>query len=240
MEKLKIGKFSFSIEKIYLLILGFIAFLPIAAPILLNLGLGWLAKKIYFIYSFFCHQFSERSLYLFDTQFAWCARDTGIWTGIFFTALAVKFFKLKPIKWYFLLLFLVPIALDGGIQTISTIRGIGVASSEIFYLSNNFFRYVTGFFLGMGVSLWISPQIINKAGAGVTTKKFLAIFFLGVVFYLVLVFLWQVTSYRVLPSNILDSVAKERSEMYFERRKDAPCPTSGIADIIQIDCFFKE
>lgn len=233
------NKFSFKIEKIYLFILGLVAFLPVVAPVLLNLGLEWIAKKIYFIYSFFCHQFSERSLYLFDTQYAWCARDTGIWAGIFFTALAVKFFKLKPIKWYFLLLFFVPIALDGGIQTISTIRGIGISYSEYFYFSNNFLRFVTGFFLGMGVSLWISPQIINKASANITTKNFLAIFFLGVVFYLVLVFLWQVTSHKVLPSNVLDSVPKKRSEMYFERRKDAPCPTSGIADIIQVDCFFR-
>lgn len=222
---------------------SFIAFVPLTAPLFLAVGLQSIAKKIYFIYSFFCHQFSSRSLHLFDYQYAWCARDTGIWIGIMLTAFYVKFTKTQGIKWYWLPLFALPVALDGGIQTISTIVNMA-GTSEWFYLSNNLTRFLTGLFLGIGVSLWVSPQLRaefeNTKGRAI--KKFkviLTIFIAGFISYVFLIFGWNVTAKNIYPVGLFDNIPKISNKNFFARREDAPCSTNGLEDIIQIECFFK-
>ena len=47
---------------------GILVLAPFFAPILMHLGLVGPAQLIYFIYSFLCHQMSQRSFFLFGTH----------------------------------------------------------------------------------------------------------------------------------------------------------------------------
>lgn len=243
----------------YLATLTVLVSLPILAPILLKLGLTFPAKIIYLIYSFFCHQFATRSIHIYDLQYAWCSRDTGIWLGMALTAWALKYRKVKPIKWYWVLPFVVPIALDGGIQTIFTMLNLsysGGLSGIPIYSSNNLVRFLTGAFFGIGLSLWISGTFIEdlikddeqeeKKEVKLVKKlfnrqvKFVALL-MGVLlsFYLFSVAIWKVTSISILPTDIADSAVKLQNSNFFERRADAVCPTHGAEDIFSFECFFE-
>ncbi|CAG1021728.1 hypothetical protein DOJK_01200 [Patescibacteria group bacterium] len=244
---------------LYLGILTTLVALPILAPVLLRLGLELPAKMIYFVYSFFCHQFASRSIHLFDYQFAWCARDTGIWLAVAVVAWLLKFKIVKPIKWYWVIPFVIPIALDGGIQTAFTalnIEGASTLSNLPLYASNNLIRFVTGAFFGVGLSLWISGTFIEdaepelKESQNTKAKNFIDVFKILQVKKVALIMavlvtiygasiqLWRLTSNEVLPTNTLDSVVKLQNLNFFERRADGVCPTSGVEDIFNWNCFF--
>jgi uncharacterized membrane protein len=49
---------------------GIFVILPWLAPMLMQLGLTWPGRAIYFIYNFFCHQLPERSWFLFGPNFS--------------------------------------------------------------------------------------------------------------------------------------------------------------------------
>lgn len=70
---MKNQKFRIFLNKYWLLVfsLGYGLFvgLPFIAPVLMELGLGKAAKVIYTIYSFLCHQFPQRSFFLFGEKF---------------------------------------------------------------------------------------------------------------------------------------------------------------------------
>lgn len=131
--------------------------MPVLAPILLHLGANSFAGAIYTVYSFFCHQQHWKSLHLFDYQVAWCARDMFIWASMLFTLVLVKSKKVQPLGLFWLLIYTIPIALDGGLQTVATI--IGFDSSSPFYTSNNFFRMITGTLFGGALGLFMFPRI---------------------------------------------------------------------------------
>lgn len=252
--------------------------LPIIAPILAKVGensqlLDRISKIIYFIYSFTCHQFAYRSLVLFDYQYAWCARDTGIWLGMLLPAILVT--KVKGIKWYWVLPFLVPIALDGGIQTVATLIGVqptGVVG-DAWYVSNNLMRFMTGALFGIGISLWISPfmhealmvvkkqedrkdnEILKVHGELVESvalpfdklrvtfqtwaapvTKLLGIMF---VIYFGFVTLWNITSMKNKPSDILDTAVKLPAKDFYTRRAWGPC-TAGIDDLVRASCLLRQ
>jgi len=145
----------------YLGVMTLLSVLPVLAPIFLKLGLTFPSKIIYLVYSFFCHQFAYRSIHLFDYQFAWCSRDTGIWLGVCVVAWLMKLKKIKPIKWYWSIPFIIPIALDGGLQTVFTLLSFhttGIVGP--LYESNNLMRFITGTLFGIGLSLWISGVLL--------------------------------------------------------------------------------
>lgn len=246
----------------YLGIITSLSLLPILAPILLKVGLVFPAKVIYFVYSFFCHQFATRSIHLYDIQYAWCSRDTGIWLGVALVAWALKLKKVKPIQWYWIIPFVIPIALDGGLQTIFTMLNLsnsGGLTGIPLYASNNLVRFLTGAFFGVGLSLWISGTFIeglvdnssvdksaSKEIKGLKkiirdsqAKPILAIMSLLILFYLASVGLWKVTSINILPSDAADSAVRLQDSNFFERRADAVCPTNGVEDLFSFDCFFK-
>lgn len=52
----------------FLIIYGIWVWLPFLAPMLMNLGLTSAGNIVYFIYSFFCHQLPERSLFFFGEK----------------------------------------------------------------------------------------------------------------------------------------------------------------------------
>jgi uncharacterized membrane protein len=152
--KLFLLKHAFDFFIIFFVILNLA---PIMAPVFAHVGLNGPAKIIYFIYSFFCHQFHWRSLHIFDHQCAWCTRDTFIWGAILLVAIIVKLYKVKALKWYWIIPFVIPIALDGVIQTIATI--VGYDSDEPYYMSTNATRMFTGATFGAGLSMWMMPTL---------------------------------------------------------------------------------
>jgi uncharacterized membrane protein len=104
-----------------------------------------------------CHQLEERSLQVSGETLAVCARDTGIYIGIFSTLVYLHFSKRKQsitipsIKVSFLLLlFLVPLIIDG------------LGSYSHLFDSNNPRRLVTGIAFGMVLPYFIYPLLSKK------------------------------------------------------------------------------
>ncbi len=105
-----------------------------------------------------CHQLEERSLVVSGEALAVCARDTGIYIGIFSTLIYLHFFKqdknmtIPSIKISFLLLlFLVPLIIDG------------LGSYLNVFESTNVRRLVTGTLFGFVLPYFIYPLLSMKA-----------------------------------------------------------------------------
>jgi len=251
-------KLSFS--NVFLIGLGGLNILPFLAPILMAIGATPLAKVIYFIYSFFCHQISWRSLQVGDHQCAWCSRCMAMWGGTFLMALVIKIFGLKGLKWYQILPFMIPIALDGGIQTIASVLSIN--NNDPVYISTNLMRWITGGFFGIGLGATMMPIILESEAAtklGKTAQAIKAKFKLNTskgiliviatlaVLYLTIVGAWNLSSQTYKPSNFLDSGIKLPADKGFEleRRGRGICPvridsdTVRITDALALDCFLE-
>jgi uncharacterized membrane protein len=149
--------------------------LPFLAPVFMHIGLSSLAKGIYFIYSWLCHQLPERSFFLFGAKFtyplneiqsawqatnnpailrqfignpdfgwkvAWSDRMVSMYTSLWLFGIIwwpIRR-KLKPLPWWGLLLFLLPIILDGGTHFFSDLAGIG----QGFRYTNTWLAVLTG------------------------------------------------------------------------------------------------
>jgi uncharacterized membrane protein len=247
---MKLLAYTKRVEFWFISFITLIVFLPILAPILSTIGLHQPAKLIYFVYSFTCHQYSTRSLHLFDHQYAWCARDTGIWMAFWLTLILYRFGYIPRMKFKYFLLCVLPIALDGGIQTIATVMNLdssGFLVLKPFYTSNNLFRFMTGAIFGMGISLLIIPQIVipkrelelkmellkSKEKFLKFSKLILALFLI----YFSLVTIWSLTSSSVKPTNLLDTEPKIQTNLYV-RRANGECPTNPKSDLFMLECFF--
>jgi uncharacterized membrane protein len=119
-------------------------------------------RLLHEIFHFFghaiCHQLNDRSLHISGEFLSVCARDTGIYIGIFSTLLYLYLFKRKAsitipsIKVSFLLLlFLVPLLIDG------------FGSYMHLFESNNARRLVTGISFGYALPYFLYPLLSNKS-----------------------------------------------------------------------------
>ncbi|MCA9380677.1 DUF2085 domain-containing protein [Candidatus Dojkabacteria bacterium] len=243
----------------YFLFLFLLVTLPIIAPILSAIGLHIISEKIYLIFSLFCHQFDTRSIHIFDYQYAWCARDFGIWLGLSIGSVLYKIGILKKVKIWHLVLFITPIALDGGIQTITTLEAInpfGIIQGDNFYVSNNLFRFLTGSFFGLGVSLFIAQNIIesrhyrfikkikakakNKLPNWIfnTNWKRIIITMVGLlIVYFLLIQIWNLSSHEYKPTNALDSIPKVQHDYFFIRRAHGECPADKESGLFNFECL---
>jgi uncharacterized membrane protein len=111
--------------------------LPVLAPILLAFGFSGPANIIYSLYRAACHQLPSRSYFIFGEQVAFCQRDIAIYAALFLGGLVYSWarhrLKPLPLRWY--ILFLVPIAVDGGTQMVSQlIEAISITYLWIFGL----------------------------------------------------------------------------------------------------------
>lgn len=104
-----------------------------------------------------CHQLEERSLHVSGDALAVCARDTGIYIGIFSTLIYLFFSKrgqritIPSIKTSFLLLlFFVPLMIDG------------LGSYTHLFESNNLRRLLTGIAFGFVLPYFIYPLLSKK------------------------------------------------------------------------------
>jgi uncharacterized membrane protein len=59
----------------FLILYGIWVWLPFLAPVLMKLGLSGAGSAVYFIYSFFCHQLPERSLFFFGEKTMYSLRE---------------------------------------------------------------------------------------------------------------------------------------------------------------------
>lgn len=110
-----------------------------------------LQRLVYTIGDLNCHQQADRSFFLNDNQLPICARDLGILGGLIL-GLAAYMFVRRPVRWAVLLLLLVPMALDGGAQALTS------------YESSNLIRAMTGCLAGLGLG-W---------GVGMLVERFFA------------------------------------------------------------------
>ena len=109
-------------------------------------SLNPLARAIYWIGDGECHQISNRSLFLNDNQMPFCARDLGLFLGLA-AGFGLASFVLIRIHPVLVLVGLVPMAVDGGIQLVTE------------YESNNPLRLITGFVAGVALSLMFAHMI---------------------------------------------------------------------------------
>ena len=203
-------------DHVYDLFVGSIAILnilPVLAPLLAKLGAILPAKAIYTLYSLFCHQLHWRSMHVCDHQYGWCSRCTFMWFNILLSVIAVKFFKVKEIKWYWFIILITPMALDGLVQTVATMMGI-TTFTEISYMSSNFMRMFTGSMFGIGFGLLIFTNlkdvVLLEKGIkdeGRSLSKIIFFIFsmiLSFIVYILMIMLWDATSTEYKPDNILD------------------------------------
>lgn len=103
-------------------------------------NLGPVPHAVYWLGDAECHQLASRSFFLNGNQMPFCARDLGLFLGLMVGFLAATFvrWKIPPL---FVLLGLVPIAIDGGLQQVTT------------YESNNLLRVATGLVAGLVLAL---------------------------------------------------------------------------------------
>ena len=158
-----------NILNIFLIFLIILNIAPILAPILLSIGANSPSKAIYFVYSFFCHQQHWKSLHIMDHQCAWCTRDMFIWGSLLFVLILVKYKKIQPLTFYWMVIYSIPIALDGGLQTLGTITGY--SSGNPFYTSNNFFRMITGTIFGSALGLFMFTRIKEMVNEDILNDK---------------------------------------------------------------------
>lgn len=95
----------------------------------------WLQRAVYLLGDVNCHQQAERSFFLNDNQMPFCARDLGLLAGAV-AGLGLFILLGRRVPWAWLLVLLVPMAVDGVLQAITD------------YESSNAFRLLTGLFAG--------------------------------------------------------------------------------------------
>jgi uncharacterized membrane protein len=61
--------------ELFLLVYGLWVFIPFLAPVLMHFGWAGAGKAVYFLYSFFCHQLPERSIFLFGESMMYSLRE---------------------------------------------------------------------------------------------------------------------------------------------------------------------
>lgn len=105
--------------------------------------LSLLPHTIYWLGDAECHQIADRSFFLNDNQMPFCVRDLGLFIGLAFGFGLVSFYRYK-INPIFVLVGLIPIGIDGGLQAVTS------------YESNNFLRMVTGLVAGFVLSLMLA------------------------------------------------------------------------------------
>jgi uncharacterized membrane protein len=122
------------------------------APALRAGGHSALAKPVYAYNGFFCHQRADRSFFPFGEKMACCERCAAIYGALLAFALLFAFLGLRlPVpRWRTLVLFALPIALDGGSQLFGWRE------------STPGLRVVTGAWFGFGLG-WLMLTVLETS-----------------------------------------------------------------------------
>ncbi len=114
-----------------------------------------------FVYRFgdsFCHQKVSRSWELNGNQMPVCSRDVGLFLGLAIGCLIGASFG-KSIHILVALLLLAPMAIDGGLQTLTG------------YESFNLLRVITGILGGIGIGAYINGSIVYVVKAALVKRE---------------------------------------------------------------------
>jgi uncharacterized membrane protein len=137
-----------AVKTIIIIIPYFVLFLILSssllAPLLEYLRLE-VSKNLYAILHSICNQMPTRSLFIYTSPMAICARCFFIYSVMFITGLALVNNRNKHIRWKAGLLLMIPCIIDGSSQYLG------------FRLSNNFLRSMTGALAGLGIALILFP-----------------------------------------------------------------------------------
>lgn len=109
-------------------------------------GIDPVPRAVYTIGDFSCHQLQDRSYFLNGNELPFCARDVGIFGGLFIGALMSLFFVL-PMRWIWLAIGLAPMIVDGLVQAATS------------YDSTNAVRTVTGMLAGAAIAIFVCARI---------------------------------------------------------------------------------
>lgn len=116
-----------------------------------------ISKLYFFIGSLVCHQIQERTIYIGEKPLPFCARDTGIYLGIFIALIycicrgKLKSDKIPSTRTGILLIMLtVPMMIDA------------VSSYALIRQTDNTVRLLTGIFFGMPIALFLIPAANYK------------------------------------------------------------------------------
>ncbi|MDH3364714.1 MAG: DUF2085 domain-containing protein [Thermoplasmata archaeon] len=104
-------------------------------------------RAVYWVGDTQCHQIANRSYFLNDNQMPFCSRDLGLFIGLAVASGIAAFFTL-PVNPLLLLLGLVPIGLDGGLQLITS------------YESTNALRLATGIIAGLALAFLLAQFLL--------------------------------------------------------------------------------
>src|SRR5947209_9560986 len=131
------------------IILGLLVAAAIAIPFLSYFGLDSIAKPLFFALHFVCAQVPSHSFYIFGHQLGFCARNLSIYASMFLGSLAFVLSKkrLPGIPWWFWVLLILPMAIDGTTQ----LFGLRESTWEL--------RVLTGTLFGLGNVWFVLPYI---------------------------------------------------------------------------------
>lgn len=107
-----------------------------------------LPRAVYTVGDSQCHQIADRSYFLNGNQMPFCSRDLGLFIGLAVASGVALFFTIH-VNPLFLLLGLVPIGLDGGMQAVTS------------YESTNTLRIVTGIMAGVALALLLALFLVT-------------------------------------------------------------------------------
>lgn len=143
------------------IVLGSLVLCAISIPFLSYLGLDSIAKPIFFSLHLVCAQIPAHSFYIFGHQLGLCERNFSIYTSMFIGSLIFVLTKkrMRGIPWWFWILMMVPMALDG------TTQMFGWRESDWIL------RVVTGTLFGAG-NVWFALPIMQKSLSETTVPQF--------------------------------------------------------------------
>lgn len=101
------------------------------------------AQAVYYVGDLNCHQIVERSFFLNGNEMPICSRDVGIFIGMTLTMALLAVTSYRP-RFYMMLLLALPMAIDGGLQAVSS------------YRSNDLLRLGTGLIGGAAVAFFVA------------------------------------------------------------------------------------
>jgi uncharacterized membrane protein len=137
------------------------ATLPILAPLLLAAGYSVIAGQIYSAYSLVCHQLPDHTWLLLDRPFAYCQRDTAIYSVLAVAGIAYQRRRrwVGGLRWWMAVALSVPIAIDGGLAV------IGVRDSD------PILRTITGAMFAIALAWFVYPLIDRSLAISMTPRR---------------------------------------------------------------------
>jgi uncharacterized membrane protein len=155
--------------------------LPVLAPILMANGYIRSANTIYWLYHFACHQLPSRAYFIAGEQVPMCQRCIAIYATFVVGGLLFYFvrYSLKPLVLGWYILFLLPMALDGGLALSSELRefvpmsvlwalgliGIGIVGAILY--NQNHLTWHGYLFFSFGLLALIYLQIFGSHSSNV-------------------------------------------------------------------------